>query len=222
MGSDGTPSQVVTFMGVDLETSPGVLIPREETATLGRAAINILESQPADAKVVDMCCGSGNLACALALAQPLATVWASDLTDESVSLTWRNVERLGLELRVHVRRGDLFASLAADHLQEHVDLIVCNPPYISTSRLAGEKSYLLAAEPKEAFDGGPYGLSIHQRVLREALSYLRRDGWIALEFGQGQERQVGAIIARMGQYGNVSMIADPTGLPRVAIAQKIS
>jgi methylase of polypeptide subunit release factors len=132
------------------------------------------------------------------------------------------VERLDLGLRVHVRQGDLFASLAADHLEGHVDLIVCNPPYISSFRLAGEKSYLLASEPKEAFDGGPYGLSIHQRVLRDALSYLRLGVWIALEFGQGQERQVRAIISRMRQYGNIGMIMDATGLPRVAIAQKVS
>ncbi len=216
-----TSSFKSNFMGVDLETASGVLVPREETAILGEAAIAILRSRSANAKIIDMCCGSGNLACAIALAQPHATIWASDLTEECVSLSWRNVQRLNLVSRVHVRQGDLFTGLKGDSLESKIDLVVCNPPYISTSRLAGVKSYLLASEPKEAFDGGPYGLSMHQRVIRDALPYLTSDGRIALEFGQGQERQVQSLIARMQQYGNVDLVTDASGVPRVAVAQKI-
>ncbi|MBA1157017.1 N5-glutamine methyltransferase family protein [Microvirga mediterraneensis] len=221
MISGGTLSSAARFMGIDLETSPGVLVPREETVLLAKAAINILKERGGAARVIDMCCGSGNLACAVAIAQEHATVWASDLTDETVSLAKRNVERLGLAPRVYVRQGDLFEGLAADQLHEKIDLVVCNPPYISTSRLSGEKSYLLATEPKEAFDGGPYGLSIHQRVIRDALIYLKPGGWIALEFGQSQEKQVHSLIVRTRHYGSIQLMSDTHGVPRVIIAQKM-
>ena len=66
-----------TFMGLTLKVAPGVLIPREETELLGATAVAALEGCTA-AKIIDMCAGSGNLACALAAKIPGAMVWASD------------------------------------------------------------------------------------------------------------------------------------------------
>jgi release factor glutamine methyltransferase len=97
---------------------------------------------------------------------------------------------------------------------------MCNPPYISTTRLEGERAHLLEAEPREAFDGGPYGISIMQRLVTEALPFLREDGWIAFEFGLGQERQAKLLIDRTKGYGAVQFRCDPDGAPRVALAQK--
>ncbi len=69
-------------------------------------------------------------------------------------------------------------------------MIVCNPPYISTGRLSKDRAVLLEREPVQAFDGGPYGLSIHQRVLSDAPRVLRLDGKLLFEFGLGQDRQL--------------------------------
>jgi release factor glutamine methyltransferase len=209
------------FMGVEIELSTDVLAPREETEILGRAAIDILRKRQGTQHVIDMCCGSGNLACAVASAVEHVAVWACDLTESCVALARRNVERLGLSEKVQIHQGDLFAPLSLAELGEQIDLVMCNPPYISTSRLEGEKSYLLRSEPREAFDGGPYGLSLHQRVIGDALRYLRPGGWIALEFGQGQERQLTALFKRAGGYRNQEYLLDAQGAPRVAMAQKI-
>jgi release factor glutamine methyltransferase len=97
---------------------------------------------------------------------------------------------------------------------------MCNPPYISTSRLEGDRSYLLGAEPREAFDGGPYGLSIHQRVIRDALDFLRPGGAIAIEFGLGQERQLTSLFKRSKGYDAPAFVIDAQGVPRVVTAQK--
>ena len=156
------------FMDVPVMVAPGVLVPRPETELLGQTARRQLEavrSQPP--LVVDMCCGSGNLACALAVAAPRARVWACDLTDACVSLAQRNAQHLGLADRVTVLQGDLFAPLDPG-LQGAIDLVVCNPPYISSGRLARDRAELLVNEPREAFDGGPFGISIQQRVVRQA------------------------------------------------------
>lgn len=210
-----------TFMGIDLLSDDGALAPREETELLGRTALRALaEQNVASPRIIDMCCGAGNLACALAVNVPTARVWASDLTDGCVTLSRRNVAHLELTERVTVHQGDLFASLAGLDLEGTVDVIVCNPPYISTSRLTeGDRRTLVDHEPREAFDGGPYGLSIHQRVIKDARNYLRPGGRLLFEFGLGQDRQLLALFKRGRVYEQFELESDAEGHPRVAHAR---
>lgn len=208
------------FMGLELELGPDVLVPREETEILGKTALGLLpDGQPAT--VIDMCCGSGNLALAVASNKASATVWGADLTDSTVATARRNVERLGLGDRVTILQGDLFGALDGKGLEGQVDLIVCNPPYISTGRLETESAHLLESEPREAFDGGPYGISIHQRLVRDAVAFLKPGGWLAFEFGVGQERQAASLITRAKAYEPVEFVHDDEGRPRVAKVRKL-
>jgi release factor glutamine methyltransferase len=205
------------FMNVDLLVERGVLVPRQETELLGSTALELL---PEKSKVIDMCCGSGNLACAIASLRPDARVWASDLTDSCVSLARRNAEFTGVANRVTVVQGDLFSGLKG--LEGTIDAVVCNPPYISRAKLAGERAALLENEPREAFDGGPYGLSIHQRVVKEALPLLKPGGHLLFEIGLGQERQVTLLIERTRAYQEVRTVANAAGEARVVAARKIN
>ena len=209
----------VTFLGVDLEAGPGALVPRKETELLGRTAIEIARRSSAP-RVVDMCCGAGNLACAIATHVPSARVWAADLTEGCVDLARRNIARLGLADRVSVAQGDLFAPLEAELPIGSLDLIVCNPPYISTGKLAGDRAALLTHEPREAFDGGPYGLSIHQRVVKEALPYLAPGGWLLFEIGLGQDRQLRMLFERARAYCDFEAVKDDAGYVRCVRARK--
>jgi release factor glutamine methyltransferase len=203
------------FMGLELEVGPGALVPREETEILGRAALEVV---PEEARVIDMCCGCGNLACAIATQRPGGRVWATDVTDGCVELARRNVARLGLEGRVEVAQGDLFAALVG--LEGTIDAVVCNPPYISTGRLEKESRALLDHEPREAFDGGPYGLSIHQRVIKDAPAFLKPGGWLLFEIGLGQDRQVEILFKRSRMYEARAQRTDGAGNVRVVMAQK--
>jgi release factor glutamine methyltransferase len=207
---------VQAFMGIELLATPGVLVPREETELLGRTAVRTLGELGSGAplRVIDMCCGSGNLACAIAKHYEAATIWACDLTEHCVELTRKNVERLELSERVTVAQGDLFVALGGLGLEGTIDVIVCNPPYISSGRLAQRAD--LKHEPKEAFDGGPYGLSIHQRVLKDAPGFLRPGGVLLFEFGAGQERQLRILFDRARTYEAIEFVANEAGEPRVA------
>jgi release factor glutamine methyltransferase len=207
------------FMGVELEVAPNTLVPRKETELLGTTAVALLRSRGANQFAIDMCCGSGNLACGVASALDSLYLWASDLTDSTVALAQRNVERLSLSPRVVVKQGDLFEGFSGLSLEGKIDVILCNPPYISTSRLASDRAYLLEQEPREAFDGGPYGLSIHQRVIKEALPFLKPDGWLLFEIGLGQDKQLAMMFRRAKAYGEVQFVEDAEG-PRVVLAQR--
>jgi release factor glutamine methyltransferase len=209
-----------SFMGIDLLVAAGALAPRQETELLGYAALEELGAMRCLApRIIDMCCGSGNLACALARHAPAARIWASDLTDDCVALARRNTQHVGVADRVTVAQGDLFAGLAEYALEGLVDMVVANPPYISQGKLATDRAGLLEHEPRAAFDGGPYGLSIHQRIIKEAPSYLRPGGMLMFEFGLGQERQVKSLFERAKRYESVQFVADAAGQPRVASAR---
>lgn len=221
---DGRPTAYLTgretFLGIELIVAPGALVPRRETEILGRAALDVLRERfPRAPRVADVCCGVGNLGCAIAAHVPDARVWASDLTDGCITLARRNVDHLGLGDRVAVHQGDLLGAYDGLGLDGTLDVVVANPPYISTARLTdGDRRSLEAHEPREAFDGGPYGLTIHQRLIREAPQVLRGRGVLLFEFGLGQERQVELLFRRAKAYESVRFVDDDDGHPRVAVA----
>lgn len=207
-----------TFMGLELLVAPGALVPRPETELLGATAIEALRRMNVAApRVIDMCCGTGNLACAIAMQLPEARIWACDLTQECVDVAQRNVDSLDLGDHVTVSRGDLFGALSGQGLEGTADAIVCNPPYISEKRLEGDRAHLLALEPREAFAAGPYGLSIHMKVLKEAPFFLRPGGVLLFEVGLGQDRQVASLFERSAAYEAVSAVANGAGEGRVVL-----
>ena len=222
----GTPLAYLTgltrFMGLDLSVAPGALVPREETELLARTSLDVLNAfdRSAEVRAIDMCCGAGNLTCALAANNTAVHVWASDLTNGAVTVARANVDRLGLGRRVTVLQGDLFEPLAHLGLEGTIDMVVCNPPYISTGKLSKDSADLLAHEPREAFDGGPYGVSIFQRVVRAAAEFLKPGGHLLFEIGAGQERQVSLLFARAGGYEAVVAMNDAAGTPRVVVGRK--
>jgi release factor glutamine methyltransferase len=209
------------FMGIELAAGRDCLAPRLETELLCNTAIGALRSAGlASPRVIDMCSGCGNIACAIAHHLPGARVWAGELTDACVDCLRKNVDHLGLAARVVVSQGDLFAGLPAAHLAGTIDAVVCNPPYISRRKLETDSAKLLEHEPAEAFDGGPYGLSIHQRVVREALPYLRPGGMLFFEIGLGQERQVSMLFNRAKAYENICLVENEAGEVRVVWGRK--
>jgi release factor glutamine methyltransferase len=210
------------FLGVDLLVDGGALVPRQETELLGRTALAQLRRLAPDGDgvlMIDLCCGSGNLACALAVALPGLRAHAADLTDGCVSLARRNVASLRLTDRVTVHQGDLFDAFDVAGLAGRVDVIVANPPYISSGRLERDRALLARHEPREAFDGGPYGLSIHQRLINGAPQWLRPEGWLFCELGLGQGKQLRRLFDRAGAYDEVAFACDPAGNERVAMAR---
>lgn len=211
----------VIWMGTEIRTGRGALVPREEGELLAHTAIAELEAAALPApRIIDMCCGVGNFACVLARRFPTAQIWASDLTDSCVALARENVRRFGLEDRVRVAQGDLFGSLAGHSLEGSIDFIVSNPPYISQKRLEGESAPLLELEPREAFDGGPYGLTIHQRVIRECVDFLRPGGRLLFEVGLGQAAQVKILFSRARIWEPATFVNDSLGSPRVVHARR--
>ena len=210
---DGTPPAFILgklkFLGVSLIVERGVVFPRpvtERVGTAGLAILRELHQQPPgrELRVLDLCCGMGNLACAIGSHDPATRIWACDISPEATALTRRNAARLGLQDRVATGTGDMFGALAGAGLEGTVDLIVCGPPFISTGQLDKDRAKLLQFEPRAAFDGGPYGLSIHQALINGAPAFLRPGGHLVVEAGARQSRYVCQLLERKGGYQAIS------------------
>jgi ribosomal protein L3 glutamine methyltransferase len=137
--------------------------------------------------VLDLCTGSGCLAILAARHFPNATVDAVDISRDALAVAARNVADHGLEDRVALHRGDLFAPLGT----RRYDLIISNPPYVDAEGMAALPPEC-RAEPKLAFDGGADGLDIVRRIIEEAGEHLTPEGGLLCEIGRGRDNVDGA------------------------------
>lgn len=210
------------FMGLELQVSGDALIPREETELLGHAALAHLQNiirEKNSATVMDVCTGSGNLALALAHHAPRARLWAADLSESAVALAERNAKNLSLNDRVTFRAGDLLAPFDTPEFHGKVDLLVCNPPYISSGKVDVMASEIIGHEPRLAFDGGPLGIRIFQRLIAEAPRFLNVNGVLAFEIGLGQARGIRKRLEQHGEYTTIVEINDAQGNARALTAK---
>ncbi|MEY4563045.1 MAG: release factor glutamine methyltransferase [Pseudomonadota bacterium] len=212
------------FMGLDMLAGKEALIPRHETELLGETGIGLLReviaAGVAAPRVMDICTGSGNLALALAHHVPTARVFASDLSEEAVALAGRNAVHLGLNDRVQFRAGDLLEPFNEAGFHASVDVMLCNPPYISSGKVDTLPEEIGAFEPRLAFDGGPLGVRILQRLIREAPLYLRPGAWLAFEVGLGQGPAVLKRLIASGGFAAQRAVNDARGEMRVIVAQR--
>jgi len=211
------------FMGHEFVTAPGALIPRRETELLGYAALAIARERAARegcVRILDLCTGSGNLAIALALGEPLAQVWASDLERDAVGIASRNAAWHGVEHRVTVLQGNLFEALTdLNPPPPSFDLVVCNPPYIPSGKAQALPVEVAGHEPIAAFDGGDFGLSILFRLVAEAPRHLAPGGWLCFELGAGQGPLVEKRLAGRGGYSEIRTVPDHAGTVRAVLAR---
>lgn len=209
------------FMGIELLSDRRALIPRKETEILGRTTLEvcrkIAENKPL-IKVFDICCGSGNLGLAIASLQKNTIIHSSDISLEAVELTNENILFLGLNNQVKVLQSDLFTNFESANYWNQIDLIICNPPYISTLKVSKMASEISENEPAIAFDGGMVGLKIIQRLIQESPKFLTKGGWLIFEVGVGQGPFVLQICEKSGLYGLITSTTDDTGNIRVIAA----
>jgi release factor glutamine methyltransferase len=201
------------FRGLVLAVGPGVFIPRPETELLVERAGALLGD--ASATVIDVCAGSGAVACALASERPAVAVWAVELHRPAAAWARRNVARLGLEDRVRVLDGDLLAPLAGLGLERRCDALVANPPYLCHAALAELPEEVRAFEPVTALDGGPDGLAVITRILDDAPRFVRPGGRVLLEVGHDQAGLLRAALGSGAGHGGSRFHRDLAGHERV-------
>lgn len=168
--------------------------------------------------VVDVCTGSGCIACSVASELPGAKVIATDIAPEAVQLARENARALGVDERVKVLACDLGAGVP-DRFEGRIDLVISNPPYVPSGIMGEIPSEVRDFEPALALDGGADGLDVFRRLVPFAVRFLRPGGTLAVELHEvGMDRAVA--IAEEGGLCDVRVVKDLAGRPRVLVAQK--
>jgi release factor glutamine methyltransferase len=209
------------FAGLEMLSGPEALIPRRETELLALAATEILMTrlrEVDDVFAIDVCTGSGNVALALAACDSRTHVVGADISAEALRLAARNANHLGLSAQTSFLASDLFEGLDPQRFHRRVDLITCNPPYIASSKVSAMAPEIAEHEPRLAFDGGAFGLTIISRVLADAPRFLRVGGSLCFEVGAGNGRFWADRLERNRAYSAVRAVRDHDGIIRVLVA----
>lgn len=202
------------FWSMTLRVTPAVLVPRPETECLVELALRHLPERQASpladraCSVLDLGTGSGAIALAIASERPGVRVTGVDISPSALEVAIQNAGDLGLS-GIDWRLGSWFAPVAG----ERFDLIVANPPYIAAADPALEK---LTAEPAIALCDGPTGLEALAAIAGAAAPHLHDNGWLILEHGSNQARDVARLLERHG-FTDVRSHLDFSGKPRVTL-----
>ena len=167
------------FRGLRIVVEPGVFVPRRRTELLVAEAVRLL-GRVAEPVVVDLCCGTGAVAAAVADALGHAEVHASDVDPRAVACARRNLDGIGT-----VHEGDLTDALP-EHLIGRVGVLVVNAPYVPSDEIAMMPSEARDHEPRVALDGGADGADIHRRIAEQAPQWLRPGGHLVIETSRRQ------------------------------------
>lgn len=170
------------LQGYRFRVDERVIVPRSFLAPMILEHFQPWLAAPGEVRsVLDLCTGSGCLAILLAEAFPHASVDAVDLSADALEVAAGNVADYGLEERVRLHRGDLFAPLG----NATYDLIVANPPYVNAASVAALPPEF-RHEPALALGSGEDGLDATRAILREAGRHLYPGGLLAVEIGHNR------------------------------------
>ena len=194
------------FMGRSFRCSPDTFLPTEQSGLLIEAARTLLQERASAEKgplVLDIGTGCGNLAITLALTSASVRVFASDISPAAIEIARTNVSRYGLDHRVFLLAGDLLSPFQEGGYEGTIDMILCNPPYIPTRSIGKLPRELAEHGPRVAFDGGPFGIDLYRRLIKEAPALLKPGGILLFEIGEMQERLITRILEDQGGYGDI-------------------
>ena len=207
---------VKEFWSRVFSVSPDVLVPRPETETVVEAALQALPDRDAALRVLDLGVGSGALLAAVLLELPQAHGVGVDRSAGALKIARTNFEALGLGSRASLVLGDWSAALGAAF-----DLVVANPPYVTSGEIAALSREVREHDPVQALDGGVDGLAAYRAIVPELARLLVPGGVAILELGAGQEGEVAALARSAHLLVNEPARCDLSGRPRALVVRVV-
>ncbi|MCT4607162.1 MAG: peptide chain release factor N(5)-glutamine methyltransferase [Marinisporobacter sp.] len=206
------------FMGLNFYVEEGVLIPRPDTEILVETVIEWAKKRKNDNRIiVDLGTGSGAITISLAKYIENAFVYSIDLSRHALEIGKKNATLNEVTENTLFLEGDLLAPIKGK-LEEKVDIIVSNPPYIPRNEIEKLQIEVKKFEPKIALDGGMDGLDFYRKIIDEAPNFVKKGGFIALEVGHDQADMVKTMMEHKGYYYEIQKIKDLAGIERVVVA----
>jgi release factor glutamine methyltransferase len=223
---EGLPTAYITgikeFWSLSFLVNQSVLIPRPETEILveeGLALVNEISKNKLS--ILEIGTGTGAIAASFLKELPEANITATDISQDALDVAKTNFENHGISDRVTLLNGSVYEPVAPENTK--FDLIVSNPPYISSEQMA-TLPVEIKREPSIALNGSikgcGNGLDIIRPIIKDAPSYLSSVGYLILEIGSDQFDMVKNIINESPGLSFLRMRRDYASLPRVVVATK--
>jgi release factor glutamine methyltransferase len=201
------------FYGLKFIITPAVLIPRPETEILVEFALDWLVRKKNRIRAVDAGTGSGCIAVALAVNNPLVQVLAADISWDALQVAAQNIKRHAVMDRVLPIQSDLLAPVGTD-----LDLVCANLPYIPDETLKGLDVY--HREPTLALSGGKEGLTLIHRFLEEAAKRLNLNGLVLAEIEANQGKPAANIAQQYFPEDSIKILKDYSGHDRLLAIER--
>ena len=215
----GIPLEHIThqkeFMKLNFFVDENVLIPRQDTEILVEEVIKIAQKINAK-KILDLCTGSGAIAVSLAKYLPETEITAIDISNEALKIAKKNAINNEVENQITFISSDMFTNLN----DEKFDIIVSNPPYIKRNAIESLDEEV-KKEPYIALDGGEDGLYFYRKIIKESYQYLKYGGYLCLEIGFDQKRDVIELIENEEKFDNTYSKKDLYDNDRIVVTRII-
>jgi len=192
-----------------------VLIPRPETEILVEETLQAVQDESwAAPRILEIGVGSGAITVALARELPEAILTATDIAAGALDLARENARRHGVAARIDFRCGDLWTPVEGTF-----DLIVSNPPYISSDEFHDLQKEVRGFEPYGALVSGQDGLQMFRRIITHANTWLKPGGYVIFEAGEKQARKVARLFEETRCFKKAAFVKDYQRISRIVIAQ---
>lgn len=195
------------FMGLPFYVNENVLIPRQDTEILVELAMKHADN----ADILDMCTGSGCIILSLGKLCKPRSLTAVDISNKALEVAKLNSKKL--DVPVTFIESNVFDKVTGTY-----DIIVSNPPYIPTKVIEQLMPEVKEHEPMLALDGLEDGLHFYRILAKEAGKYLKKSGYIFLEIGHNQGKDVKDLLLDAG-FTEVNIVKDLPGLDRVVVGK---
>lgn len=204
------------FYGMTLTVTKDVLIPRDDTVAVTELAIKKALFLKQNPRILDLCTGSGCIGIAVAKRVQDARVTLGDVSPDALKIAKKNVADQQLGAHVTCMQIDVRKPAAA--FLGKFDLIISNPPYVTTAEMEKLDDSVKNFEPHLALHGGEDGLDYYRAILENFTPALNSGGFICFEFGMGQEDAVCALLEQHG-YEVQELKRDNSYITRAVAAQ---
>lgn len=206
------------FRNLTLQVDSRVLIPRPETEYFLDALWQVARRDRVFSSALDLCTGSGAIALALASERMAFRVTATDISEKALEVARANANLLlePTDPQVDFRHGPLLEPVA----EKSFDLILTNPPYLSTDDWHTTEPEVHEWEPRLALEAGQDGLEIIRQLVPAAVQALRPGGWVGVEVGSTQTEATLALFRASKKVSSATVVEDLSSRPRYVFAQK--
>jgi release factor glutamine methyltransferase len=199
------------FYGLDFSVTKDVLIPRPETEMLVEAAFEILKD---GSRFCEVGIGSGCIAISILHQLQTTSAIGLDISEKALKIAEENAKTHGVLTRLKLKISDVFENLG----DKKFDLIVSNPPYISSEDIDFLQPEVRSFEPHIALTDARDGFSIIEKIIRAAPQFLKEDGFLLMEIGFGQALEVEKMFDRT-IWRELEILPDLQRIPRVLKAK---